>query len=252
MKRLAFALLFIATSASADDLYSLYAAGKYQEAMRAGADAKTSQGFAIAARAALADAAIRPHRCLECLRRAEGFARQAVAADANNPDGHVWLAAALGLEGRIIGAVRARLANSPSEAKSELDTALKDDPRNAYALAALGGWNIEIVRAGGGFLASALYGAQESDGIALFDRAVRAAPGNVAVRFQIGLSLAGYKPDFYRSRIMNELEAAIAATPQTSYEKFIQTRAAELLASQKKSDSVAFDAMVRKFQGYPD
>ena len=193
--------------------------------MRAGAAADTADGFAIAARAALADAAMRPQPCLPCLRRAEDFARKAVAADASKADGHVWLAAALGLEGRIIGMVRARLAGSPAEAKTQLDAALKDDPANAYALAALGGWNIEIVRAGGSYLARNLYDAGEAGGLALFDRAVKAAPGNVALRYQIALSLAGYKPDKFRARIESELGAAIQDTPQTAYEKFIQARA---------------------------
>jgi hypothetical protein len=252
MKHLAFALLLIASPAPADALYSLYASGQYEDAMRAGAAVQTAEGFAIAARAALADAAMRPQPCLACLRRAENFARRGVAADTNDSDSHVWLAAALGLEGRIIGMVRARLANSPGEAKAELDAALKDDPRNAYALAAMGGWNIEIVRAGGGFLARTLYGARESVAMDLFDRAVKTAPGNVAVRYQIALSLAGYGPDVFRARIGDELEAAIRDTPQTSYEKFIQARAAELLAVQKKNNSEAFAATVRKFQGYPD
>jgi hypothetical protein len=251
MKCFAIALLLMATPASADALYSLYAGGQYDEAMRAGADAKTSEGFAIAARAALADAAIRPQPCLECLRRAEDFARRAVAADSRDADGHVWLAAALGLEGRIIGMLRARLADSPGKAKEELDAALKDDPGNAYALAAMGGWNIEIVRAGGAFLARALYGAREADGMALFDRAVKAAPGNVAVRYQIGLSLAGYKPDIFGARIAQELAAAIADTPQTAYEKFIQLRARDLLALLNKNDRDSFAARVHKYQGYP-
>jgi hypothetical protein len=252
MKYLALALLLIASPASADELYSLYASGKYDDVMRAGAAARTAQGFAIAARAALADAAMRPEPCLGCLKRAEDFARKAVAANASEPDGHVWLAAALGLEGRITGLIRARLANSPAEAKAELDAALEDDPGNAHALAAMGGWNIEIVRAGGAFLARQLYGATEGDGMALFGCAVKAAPGNVAIHYQIALSLSGYRPDIFRARIAEELEAAIHAVPQTAYEKFIQGRAAELLVLQKKNDTDALTAKVRAFQGYPD
>jgi hypothetical protein len=251
MKRLLIAFLLIAFPASADTLFSLYANGDYKEAMRAGAAANSAEGFAIAARAALADATIRPQRCLSCLRRAEDFARRAVAADATQADGHVWLAAALGLEGRIIGVVRARLANSPAEAKEQLDAALKTDPRNAYALAAMGGWHIEIVRAGGSFLARNLYGASEAQGLSLFDSAVKSAPGNVAVRYQIALSLAGYRPDDFRARIAQELQAAIHAVPQTQYEKFIQARAAELLALQETGDAKAFAARVHLFQGYP-
>jgi hypothetical protein len=252
MRFLLLALLLIASPASADELYALYAGGKYDEAMRAGAAANTAEGFAIAARAALADAAMRPAPCLSCLKRAEDFARKAVAEDASQADGHVWLAASLGLEGRIVGLVRARLAGSAEEAKKALDIALKDDPGNAYALAAMGGWNIEIVRAGGSFLARSLYGASEAQGLAQFDRAVKEAPGNVAVRYQIGLSLSGYKPQAFHGRIAEELNAAIHAEPQTTYEKFIQTRAAELLRLQTQGDAAAFSARVRAFQGYPD
>ena len=193
MRFLLFALLLIATpAAAADNLFSLYAGGRYDDAIRAGAAAGTADGLAIAARAALADAAMRPQPCLDCLKRAEDFARRAVVTDPDQADGHVWLAAALGLEGRIVGLVRARLANSPAEAKTELDAALKDDPANPYALAALGGWHIEIVRMGGDFLARRVFGAEETLGLALFDRAVKLAPGNVAVHYQIALSLAGY------------------------------------------------------------
>jgi hypothetical protein len=251
MKWAVLALMLLATSAAADDYYPLYAAGHYDEAMRQGAASGTAPGLAIAARAALADAAMRPEPCLSCLKRAEDFARRAVAADNTYPDGHVWLATALGLEGRIIGLIRARLANSPAEAKSELDVAMKDDPGNPYVLAALGGWNIEIVRAGGSYLGHALYGASEAEGIALFDRAVKAAPGNVAVRYQIALVLAGYKPDILRQRIADELDAAIADRPQTTYEKFIQGRAAELRAALIRNDPAALSAKVRTFQGYP-
>jgi hypothetical protein len=251
MKAALIALLLIASPASADELFSLYAGGRYDEAMREGASANTAQGFAIAARAALADAAMQPKPCLDCLKHAEDFARKAIIADASQADGHVWLAAALGLETRITGLIRARLAGSPAQAKAALDIALKDDPHNAYALAAMGGWNIEIVHVGGAFLARNLYGASEAEGLAQFDRAVMAAPGNVAIRYQIGLSLAGYQPDAFRVRIARELEAAVHATPQTAYEKFIRGRASELLALQKKGDADRFAAMVRLFQGYP-
>jgi len=211
----------------------------------------TAAGFAIAARAALADAMMRPQPCLECLKRAEAYARRAVAADRGAADGHVWLAAALGYEARIVGLVRARLDNDPAQAKANLDEALKAQPDNAYALAALGGWNVEIVRAGGKFLANKLYGASIEQGMTLFDRAVRAQPRNVAVRYQIALSLAGLNPVTHRSRIDSELEAAIHAAPETAYEKFVQGRAAELLMLLKRNDRDAFETKLRSFQGYP-
>jgi hypothetical protein len=251
MKAALLALVLAASPAESNSLFALYAQGQYDEAMRQGAAAGTATGFAIAARAAMADAMMRPAPCLECLKRAEAYARRAIAADRDAADGHVWLAAALGYEARIVGLVRARLDNDPAQAKTNLDDALKAQPDNAYALAALGGWNVEIVRAGGKFLANKLYGASIEQGVMLFDRAVRAQPRNVAVRFQIALSLAGLDAETYRSRIDSELEAAIHATPETAYEKFVQGRATELLALLKRNDRDAFESKLRSFQGYP-
>ncbi|MEP6831538.1 MAG: hypothetical protein ABI963_14445 [Rhizomicrobium sp.] len=251
MKAALLALVLAAAPMENGPLFALYAQGQYEEAMRQGAAAGTAPSFAIAARAAMADAMMRPTPCLECLKRGEVYARRAIAADMDAPDGHVWLAAALGYEARIVGLVRARLDNDPAQAKENLDDALRVQPDNAYALAALGGWNVEIVRTGGKFLANKLYGASLEQAITLFDRAVHAAPRNVAVRYQIGLSLAGLNSEIYRSRIDSELEAAIHATPETAYEKFVQGRAAELLMLLKRGDRDAFEAKLRAFQGYP-
>lgn len=250
MRIVAFVLVLAVTPAcAADSLYPVYAAGRYEDAIRAGTEAATPEGFAIAARAAMAEAAMRPEPCLSCLQRAEELARKSVTADSLYPDGHIWLAACLGLEGRIQGMISARA--NVSVAKDELDAALRSDPRNAYALAAMGAWNIELVRGGGALLAGLLYGAHEADGLALFDRAVQSASGNVAVRYQIALSLAGYDAKKFRARIAGELDAAVHEAPQTEYEKFIQSRAAELQALLVRGDAAALAAKVRQFQGYP-
>lgn len=250
MRMLAAALVLALTPAyAADNLYPIYAAGRYEEAIRAGSEAGTPEGLAIAARAAMAEAAMRPEPCLPCLQRAEILARKSIAAGSLYPDGHIWLAAALGLEGRIQGVLSARA--NVSVAKDELDAALRSDPRNAYALSATGAWNIELVRGGGALLAGLIYGAHEENGLALFDRAVQAAPGNVAVRYQIALSLAGFDPGKYRRRIAGELDAAIHDTPQTEYEKFIQNRAATLQALLNQGDDTGLARTVRQFQGYP-
>jgi tetratricopeptide (TPR) repeat protein len=255
MTRLALALLLLATPALAATpvppvLYDLYAQGRYDEAMRAGEAAHSAMGYALAARAALADAALRAAPCMACLQQAEALARQAVAADPGRADARVWLASALGYQARIKGLIWSKLHGFPAQAKPALDAALAADPGNAFALAALGGWNIEIVKAGGPFLARHLYGANLKDGLALFDRAVARAPGNVAVRYQIALSLAGFDPDAYRARIDAELDAAIRAAPATAYEKAMQGRAATLKAL-LDGNRAEFDAQVRRFQGYP-
>jgi hypothetical protein len=246
-----FAVLLAAPAGAADSAYDLYAAGKYQEAMRAGSAANDGPGLALAARAALADAATHPAPCADCLARAENYARAAIAADPRLADAHTFLAITIGERARLKGLVLARLHNDPARAKSELDAALALEPHNVMALAALGGWNVEIVRAGGAHLAHWLYGASLQSGLDDFTQALRRDPGNVALHYQYALSFSGLDPVAYRATIQAALQDAIKAGPHTAYEKIAQTRSAELLDLLKRGDKTAFAARVRKFQGYP-
>jgi tetratricopeptide (TPR) repeat protein len=238
-----------ARAATADDIFALYAKGDYEQAAQAGEAAHSAMGLAIAARAVLADEVLRDAPCMPCLERAEKLARAAVAADPHLSYGHVWLAVTLGYQARVLGMVRARLKDFPAQSRAALDAAVSEDPKNAYAVSALGGWHIEVVRGGGATLAHYLYGATEDEALSLFDRATRLAPGNVAVRYQIALSLAGYDAEKYRARITTELKVAVADTAQTAYERKIQSRAQELLGLMAQQE--AFDALVRKYQGFP-
>jgi tetratricopeptide (TPR) repeat protein len=241
----------MAQAATADDIFALYAKGQYEQAAQAGEASHNAAGLAIAARAVLADEVLRDSPCLPCLERAEKLARAAIAADPHQGFGHVWLAVTLGYEARVIGMARARLGDFPAQSRAALNAAVAEDPKNAYAVSALGGWNIEIVRGGGGMLARLLYGATENKALTLFDRAVRLAPGNVAVRYQVALSLSGYDAAKYRSRIIAELKAAVSATAETAYEKNIQDRAQELLGLTAPARQETFGALVHKYQGYP-
>jgi tetratricopeptide (TPR) repeat protein len=254
MKAAALALLLLAPvgafAATAEEVQALYARGDYEQAAKAGEASHSAAGLATAARAVLADEVLRDVPCLPCLQRAESLARQAVALDPHHAFGQVWLAVALGYQARITGAIKARLANTPAQSKAALDQAVKDEPSNAFAVSALGGWHIEIVRGGGSLLAGMMYGASEKEALALFDRAEKLAPDNVAVHYQIGLSLAGFAMDRYRLRIAGEFQTAIANPPRTAYEKKIQQRAGELLSLMESRD--AFTARVRKYQGFPD
>jgi hypothetical protein len=246
-------LLFtlLATPALAATPYDLYAAGHYTDAIKAGIAANTGTGYLIATRAALADATTRPAPCLDCLRRAEGFARKAIALDPKLADAHVYLAAAMGYEARIVGPVWARAHNYPGQAKDELDAALAIDAKDSWALGALGGWNVEIVRTGGDTLASWLYSATVDQGLAAFAAAFRIAPDNLAVRYQYALSLSGYDPDRFAQQIKDAFARIAKLKPATVYEALSKSRAAELAALLAKGDRTSFDAKVHQYQGYP-
>ncbi len=245
------ALTVLAPQARATAPFDLYVSGRYADAMTAGAASGTAQGYLVAARAALADATTRPEPCLECLRRAEDFARKSTAADPKLADAHVYLAVAMGYEARVVGPVWARAHNYPGHAKEELDAALALDPRSPWALGALGGWNVEIVRTGGDYLADLIYGASVDKGLAAFAAAFKAAPDNLAVRYQYALSLSGYDADRFNREILDAFARIAKEKPATAYETLARNRAAELAALLRKGNREAFDARVHLYQGYP-
>ena len=231
--------------------YEIYATGRYDEAMKAGVSQGSAAGYTVAARAALADAQSKPQPCLDCLRRAEDYARQAITIDPKLVEGHVYLAVAMGYEARIVGPVWARAHNYPGRAKEQLDLALTLDPRSPWALGALGGWNVEVVRTGGERLASWIYGATIDDGLFAFARAFESAPDNLSVRYQYALSLSGFDADRFRHEIDDAFARVAKEKPATAYETWAKARAAELARLLKGGDRAAFDARVRKYQGYP-
>ncbi|HEY5347550.1 MAG TPA: hypothetical protein VIJ72_05115 [Rhizomicrobium sp.] len=243
-----FVLLAVPVQA-AQSGHDLYVAGKYDEALRLGAASNNAADLVFAARAGLAEAGMKP--CAACVAQALGFAQRAVAADPDMADAHTILAIAIGQQARRDGLVLARLHNAPARARHELDVALRLEPQNPLALAALGGWNIEVVRAGGVKLAHWLYGASLQAGLGDFAQAFRREPGNVALRYQYALSLSGFDPVTYHSEILGALETAVKSAPQTAYEKIAQARSAELLDLLKRGDKAAYAVQVRKYQGYP-
>ncbi len=247
----ALVLPMLAAAGPAVTPLELYAAGKYQSAISAGVGQNDGAGFAVAARATLAEALMRDAPCLECLKRAEGYARRAVALDSRLPEGHIYLAAILGYEARIVGVLTAKMHGFAEEAKAQIDAALAADPHNARALAALGGWNIAIVSNGGPTLARLLYGASVREGEKDFADAFRAAPGDVALRYQYALALSGYDADGYRATIADSLSRAVAGKPATAYDSVMQTRAVDLLRLLKAGDLEKYLRLVRRYQGYP-
>lgn len=240
-----------ASAASAATPLELYEQGKYEQAVSAGTSEGDARGYALAARAELASEMMREHPCIECLEQAANYARRAAAADPGQPEGHIYLAVTLGYEARIIGTIAARFRGYAQTAKEEIDTAITDDPRNSWAWAALGGWNVEVVRGGGRTLARWLYNASIDAGIADFRKSFALDPDNLVLRYQFALTLAGYDRDRYLAEISSALESAVAGKPRTAYDNFALSRARALLAKLSAGDLSGFDALVHHDQGYP-
>lgn len=245
------AALAISSTAQAATPFELYEQGKYDAAIAAGRAQNDAAGFAIAARSELAAETMRDTRCLDCILRAQADARKAIAADPKNADGYVFLAVALGREGRLLSTFTVLSRGYPSKAKTDLDAAIAADPSNAQAWAALGGWNLEIVRKGGAAMAHMMYGASLADGLAAFGKAFALAPGNVGLYYQYALTLSAYDLDAYRAKIEDALAHAQSDKANGVYEAFVQGRARELREALKKGDMDAYAALVARDQGKP-
>lgn len=231
--------------------FERYRMGDFEGAIATGEAAKTGPALAVAARAAFAEANLRDMPCLPCLKRVEDLARRSIMLDPNHPEAFVYLAAAFGYKSRIIGYVRASLDHYPELAKQAIDAALAVDPKDAWSLAALGGWHVEIVRDAGSFLARNLFGARADLGEDAFRRAFAADPGNLVIRLQYALSMSGFDLNRYRREIENQLAAIATLEPRTTYEVAMKQRAARLQELAKADRRMEYLALIKQYQGYP-
>lgn len=256
MRALAGAILAImlasAPARATETPLSLFLAGHFAEAEAAGLAQNDVQGLSIAARAVLADDMMRDEPCLECLKRAEDLSRRAIAADPKPAEAHIYLAAAIGYEARIIGDFAAQAKGYANEAKHQLDAALASDPNDPWALAALGSWHIEIVRSAGPTLARWLFGANFETGQECYAKAFAQAPNNLVLRYQYALTISAYDLATYREEVESQLTRAVAETPSSAYESFVQQRAQQLLDTLHAGDLAEAQRMVKHDRGYPD
>jgi tetratricopeptide (TPR) repeat protein len=244
-------LSLLASAAFAETPYQLYEGGRFAEAEKGALAAGDAAGYALAARAELAEEMMRPEPCSACLLHAEALAQRAIDLDPRLPEGRVEFVVALGYQARLMGALEAHFKGFAEKAKNNIDAAIAADPQDAWAWAALGGWNIEIAHDAGSTLARWLYGASLKNGLDDFARAFAAAPDNLVIRYQYALTLAATHEASYHDAIFEALSRAVTAAPHGAYETYAQKCAKELLTALKANDMETFDRLVRHDQGYP-
>lgn len=222
------------------------------------AEAKNSAAaLSFAARARIADAVTRKESCIECLQKAEATAEAAIrsasttAAKSVQAEAYVQLAIAIGFRARLMSAMDAQAESLPEKGRAAIDKALEFDPVNPWALAALGGWHLEIVRRAGPVLAETLYGANEHEGLDNFRRAIKQDPANFLLRYQFALSILALDFEEHRVEAIGMLTWNDQDAPTDAVAKFTRARARQLtqLLFQDSKDQV--EATVREFQGYP-
>ncbi len=243
-------LLLIAAAPVGPSPEELYTRGDYTGAAQAGIAADDAPGYAVTARALIAEATLRDAPCVDCFHRAQEFARRGIERDASYQESYVQLAASMGYEARLIGAVRARVADYPSQAKDAIDKALMLSPNDPFAMAAAGGWNIEIVRMGGAILGSLFFSASTDDGIALYRKALAADPGNIVVSWSYVLALTSYDFEAKRLEIMAVLDTVVTFEPRDAYSKAMQERAMRSLELLRQDKRAEYQKLAQHYLGF--
>lgn len=212
----------------------------------------SAEALAFAARARIADAITREGDvCLDCLLHAERSARAAIERDPKLAEGYTQLAIALGFRGRLLGTLAAQSEGLPEMSRAAIDKALELNPENVWARASLGGWHLEIVHRAGSFFASALYGANEDDGLKNFQAALTAEPGSLFIHFQFALSILALDTGRFRAKAAQVLDDA-AKDPRTdALTRFTRARAEKLRALLTSGTDRQIAGAVHFLQGYP-
>jgi tetratricopeptide (TPR) repeat protein len=229
-----------------------YAAGNFIHAATIAENEGSAEALAFAARARIADAVMRSGTyCKACLTTAETIAQTAVERDPKSAEGYIQLAVALGFRGRLIPLMDAKAERLPERGREAIDKALELAPHNAWALAARGAWNLEIVHRAGPVLADVTYGAGRTEGLRYFHEALAADPGNLLLHFHFALAILALDTGEFRREAIAALEAGYKDRRADALTKFTRKRADTLMSLLKGGKSDEIEALVRKFQGYP-
>lgn len=227
---------------AADDARDVYARGDFLAAATQAEAEGGSDNLALAARALLAEAVTGAPRNLDALlTRAEKNARGALAADASNTDARLQLAVAIGMKGRRASVAEAMRRGYAREGKTLVRAALRAQPREAWAHALEGGWNLEIVRRGGSVGAS-YFGASVPAGRAAFERARALAPDDALIAYQYAVALLELDPRRNTAEAAKLLEIAGTCRAGDAFEQRVQARARDVAAALKDSGA---DAAIR-------
>lgn len=226
----------------ADEVRDAYGRGDFLAAAAQAEAEGGSDNLALAARALLAEAVTGSPRNLDALlARAEADARGALAADRSNTDARLQLAVAIGMKGRRASVAEAMRRGYAREGRALVHAALRAEPREAWAHALEGGWNLEIVRRGGPVGAS-YFGASVPAGRAAFERARALAPDDALIAYQYAVALLELDPRRNAPEAAKLLEIAGACRAGDAFEQRVQARARDVAAALKDNGA---DAAIR-------
>ena len=227
-----FVLAGTAGAQSIEEARTEYAEGRFVEAADLARGLDTSEGYALAANSlAIYGYYIAPDSEKEGLfRRATELARQAIRLDAANPEAHLQLAHAMGRHAQVIGILEVLNEGHARQVRDAVQEALRLNPDMAAAHLSFAAWHAGIV-SNGGFLGSLLYGANEEDALAHFERTLELAPQEKIVLLEYALGLLSLDAIGNRRQAHDLLERATGLPSKDAHDRIIHRKAVEQLAA---------------------
>jgi tetratricopeptide (TPR) repeat protein len=232
LRSLALALVWLAAplSARADlaEADAAFRAGDFARAIEVCAEDRSADAAAFRARVLLAEAIsgeADPPRAL--LDRALAAADLALAEEPAHVEGRLQRAIALSLIVRPMSIGEARRLGHAETSRALAEAVLADDPANPWAHAFLSVWHVEVQRRGGA-IGAAVMGASLREARRHYEAASRAAPQDVAIRWQWARALAALDARRHTGEIETALAAALAIPPETKVDAVMQARAVRL------------------------
>jgi tetratricopeptide (TPR) repeat protein len=227
----AFTLAFLIPAAARADLVSAqdaFASGAYLDAARAGEARGGGDGMTVAAAALVAQSLVAPTAVAsETLDRAIADGEQAIALDPKSVDARLSVAVALGLKGRRASLGEAWSRGYAQRGRRLIEEALAIAPGDARARALLGGWHLEVLRRAGP-AGGLLLGAHFDRGVAAFEAARAAAPGDPAIAFHYAVALIALDSARHARQAEALLTAAATAKATNAFEVAIREEARRL------------------------
>ena len=232
MKRLVIPLLALVCSAAfaatLQDATELYTKGDFLGAASTAVSLKTSDGYALAAKATSIYSATRPDKEQDALySKAEDYAGKAVSLEPQNLNGYLERARAVGRLSQLRGVLQALVQGYGSRVRDDLNKVLQLDPNNAPAMVSLGLWHAEIVSKGVGWL----YGADGGKVAPLFEKSISLEPNVPIHRVEYAHSLVLLDKNKNRDKARQLLQGAISLKPRDAADRLDQDRAKRDLAA---------------------
>lgn len=219
-----------------DDARALFAAGNWVEAAAMAEAEGSGEGLALATQVtSYYGRFLAPKAEREALfARAMEMAEQAIQLAPENAFAHLQSAHAMGRFSQTVGILKAISEGFAGRIREAVEKAIALDPDYAAAYMLLANWHAEIIN-NAGFMGRMVYGADEDEALAHYEKAVALAPNDLMIRLEYASGLMKLDED-NTDAARAQLEALLAHAPQTALEGLIHDRAAAMLAALNAGD----------------